>query len=86
MTSLLGHTNWVTSCSFSSDATKVATGSNDKSVKIWDITKGKEIVSFENIGSAKGILFNPKGTTVASGAHDGKLRIMDINSGRMVQY
>jgi len=71
---------------FNSNTTKVASGSNDKTIKIWDINTGKEVQSFTGVGAAKGILFNPKGTTVAAGSHDGKLRVLDLNSGRMIQY
>ncbi len=39
---LSGHTAGVTSVAFSPDGKKLATGSMDKSIKIWDLASGKQ--------------------------------------------
>ncbi|HYU33121.1 MAG TPA: TIR domain-containing protein [Thermoanaerobaculia bacterium] len=38
---LIGHTNWVRSVAVSPDGTWAASGSDDKTVKIWDLETGK---------------------------------------------
>ena len=40
---LSGHSNWVTSCSFSPDGASVLSGSHDKTLKIWDAATGAHL-------------------------------------------
>ena len=40
---LSGHANGVTSVGFSADGSKVVSGSNDKTVKIWNADSGEVI-------------------------------------------
>ena len=39
--SLQGHSNYVFSVSFSPDSSKVASGSYDETVKLWDVMSGE---------------------------------------------
>ena len=45
-TSLNGHVNWVKTAKFSSDGRLVASGSDDKSLKLWDISSKECIHTF----------------------------------------
>ena len=40
---LRGHSNWVTSCSFSPDGGSVVSGSYDHTLKIWDAATGARL-------------------------------------------
>jgi hypothetical protein len=40
---LTGHSSWVRSVSYSPDGKHIVSGSEDKTVKIWDSTTGKEV-------------------------------------------
>ena len=42
-----GHTNWVTSVSFSGDGKQVVSGSEDNTVRVWDVESGAELRKFE---------------------------------------
>ena len=45
LVTLKGHSHYVYSVSFSSDGSKVATGSYDCLAKIWDVASGREMNS-----------------------------------------
>ena len=40
---LTGHSNWVTSVAYSPDGRHIVSGSNDRTVKIWDAQSGEEV-------------------------------------------
>ena len=37
---LKGHTGIITSCKFSPDGTQIVSGSEDKTIRIWDVARG----------------------------------------------
>jgi WD40 repeat protein len=55
--SLLGHSAWVSGAAFSADGTLLVTGSSDNTVRIWDVTTGKERQKLE--GSPVSPSFSP---------------------------
>ena len=57
----------MTSVRFSPDGMNIASGSNDKTIIIWDIETGKQVKKIE--GHADGITsirFSPDGNNIAS--------------------
>ena len=59
----------VNSVSFSPDGTKVASGSDDNTVKLWDVTSGECLQTLEGHSSdVWSVSFSPDGTKVASGS------------------
>ena len=76
-----GHTK-VYCVSFSPDGQTIASGSNDATVRLWDVETGIEKRRF--IGHTGGVLsvnFSPDGKTIASGGLDGFFRLWDIETG-----
>ena len=76
-----GHTNAVTSLTFSSDGASLVSGSYDKTIKLWDVQTGGMIKTFH--GHTKpvfSISVSADCTTIASGSEDKTIRLWDIQT------
>lgn len=79
---LVGHSWQVYSVEFSSDGKFVASGSFDRSVRLWNVATGREERAF--LGHTKRIrtvTFSPDGGVLASGAWDNTVRLWDLETG-----
>ena len=79
--------NWITilRCTFvafSPDGTKVLTGSNDMTARIWDASSGQELHKLTHDDSVYSVAFSPDGTKVLTGSNDSTARIWDASSGQ----
>ena len=84
--SLQGHSDTVYSVSFSPDGTKVASGSRDNTVKLWDVTSGECLQTLEGHSLyVNSVSFSPDGTKVASGSSDETVKLWDVTSGECLQ-
>ncbi len=81
-----GHTDAITALAFSPDGKRLATGSRDKSVKLWDLESGASVVT---IGDAKQhpatLAFSPDGTLLAIGDAELELRLVEVASGKVLR-
>ena len=83
--SLVGHTNWVTSCSFSPERSNTtASGSDDGTVRIWDITSSSNLITYTNPYAVSAIAFEPEGNLIAASLKNGTAVIYDLRSDEMV--
>ncbi|KAH8202864.1 hypothetical protein TruAng_002917 [Truncatella angustata] len=82
---LEGHDSSVYSVAFSSDGQRVASGSGDRKVKIWDAT-GDCIQTLEgHDGSIYSVTFSSDGQRMATGSDDKMVKIWDATSGDCIQ-
>lgn len=79
-----GHYAEVTAVCYSPDGKLIATGSEDKTVKLWRRSDGKEIRTYQ--GNLKGISaleINRQGTAILSVANDGLVTVWELNTGKI---
>ncbi|THU99244.1 WD40 repeat-like protein, partial [Dendrothele bispora CBS 962.96] len=83
MAMLEGHTDSVWSVAFSPDGRKLASGSYDKTVQIWNVATGQEETMLEgHAGGVFSLAFSPDGTQLASGSSDKTVRIWNTVTGQ----
>ena len=80
-----GHEGYVNSVSISADGKRLASGSNDKTARLWDTETGKEIQRFvghEELVSS--VSLSADGKRLASGSGDKTVRLWDTETGRLL--
>ncbi|KAG8946138.1 hypothetical protein FRC03_001473 [Tulasnella sp. 419] len=79
---LQGHSRSINSVCLSPDGTKIASGSNDQTVRVWDSTTGAHIRTLEGHSSwVNFVCFSPDGTKIASGSDDKTVQVWDSATG-----
>merc|ERR1711998_453912 len=82
---LSGHSNTVTSVCYSPDGKTLASGSDDETVRIWDVMSGGCVhVLNGHSSNVNSVCYSPDGKTLASGSKDKTVRIWDVLSGECV--
>ena len=73
---LKGHTDWVLSCNFSPCGNFIVSGSEDKTIKIWDVYSGNLVKTLEgHTGWVYSCNFSPYGNFIVSGSGDDTIRV-----------
>ncbi|ETO34943.1 WD-40 repeat-containing protein, partial [Reticulomyxa filosa] len=94
LTIFRGHTNWVKSIDYSAfnDCQFLCSGSNDKTIRVWDIENSKQIQLFEgHSNSINCVKFssyhyhNYRQNVVCSSSEDKTIRFWDIKDNRQVK-
>ncbi|KIM20375.1 hypothetical protein M408DRAFT_138671 [Serendipita vermifera MAFF 305830] len=79
-----GHTSSVESVSFSPDGTRIVSGSDDRTIRVWDAETGETLTRpmKGHVGSVNSISFSPDGTRIASGSSDRTIRVWNVKTGK----
>lgn len=74
-----GHTDWIRTLAFSPNSRFLASGSEDKTVRLWDLSKGHEVSSpGRHVDWINTLSFSPNSHLLASGSIDGQIKLWDV--------
>src|SRR5262249_37314922 len=83
MVTLQGHTGKVHSVSWSLDGKRLATASDDGTVKVGDASGGRELLAYT--GGVTSLSWSPGGKRLALGSSDGTAKVWEAASDAAVQ-
>jgi len=87
---LRGHRDWVNSVAVSPDERILASGSEDNTIKLWDINTGKILRTFKkgwwqkgHEGPVRTVIFSPDGHFFVSGSDDNTIKFWELKTGKV---
>lgn len=82
---LSGHDGPVTAVAFNSAGTRLATGSADTTLKLWDAATGQNYLTLEDHQEpVTDVIFSDDDTRVISADEDGLIKVWDAETGRLL--
>src|SRR5947209_4304624 len=83
---LEGHSDRVLSVAFSSDGKRAVSGSQDRTVRLWNVGNGKELCRLEGHTSlVRSVCLSADGSQALSGSYDGTVRLWDVAGERLLR-
>ena len=75
--------NWALAVAFSPDGTRLASGSTDTTVRLWNTTGDRDWVTLQkHTGPTNVLAFSPDGKMLASGSTDKTVQLWDTTTGK----
>jgi WD40 repeat protein len=78
---LAGHKDWVYAVAFSPDGKTLASGSYDRTIRLWNVATGANRVLRGHGRSINSVAYSPDGKWLASGGDDASVRLWDAIRG-----
>ncbi len=83
LSTLTGHTSFVWGVACSPDGQLLASGSSDRTIKLWNLTTGKELRTLTGHTSiVSSVACSPDSQTLASGSDDGTIKLWNLTTGK----
>jgi WD40 repeat protein len=84
VTTIFGHSDAVWACGFSPDGRLLVSGSEDRTLKLWEVPSGKCLRTLEGHGDGVWACgFSPDGSFLVSGSWDGTLKLWEVDTGEV---
>lgn len=78
LATLRGHTDEVYAVAFLPDGSRMATGSNDRTIRLWDLNTFEEVTQLRgHVDQVNDLAFTPDGNTLLSCSGDYTMRVWD---------
>jgi len=85
LNTLVGHSRGINDLAWSRKGDYIATASDDKTLRLWDVHTGDALVEFKGHANfCFSVAFNPQGNLLASGSFDETVKLWDVRSGSCV--
>ena len=83
---LQGHDGPIFSVAFSPDGSKIISGSEDETIRVWDASTGIEMLPplRGHDDSINSVAFSPDGSKIISGSRDSTIRVWDAGTGTLL--
>ena len=79
-----GHSKLVWRVAFSKDGKLLASGSNDQTIRLWDVQTHKSLSVIPTGSIVYAVSFSPDGKRLAAGCRDNSVRLFDVASREQV--
>ena len=80
-----GHTDFVSAVAVSPDGRFIVSGSQDRTVKVWDAQSGALLRSLKGHTSVSAVAVSPDGCFIISGSWDQTVKVWDAQSGALLR-
>lgn len=80
-----GHEQDIYSLDFAGNGRYIASGSGDKTVRLWDVLDGKLVYTLSIEDGVTTVAMSPDGHYVAAGSLDKSVRVWDTTTGYLVE-
>ena len=75
LATMVGHTRPASTLVFSGDGTRLATGSDDETARVWDVTTGRQLAVLPHEGAVTSVVFSPDGRHLATASGEYEARV-----------
>ncbi|MFM6325201.1 MAG: WD40 repeat domain-containing protein [Microcystis panniformis] len=83
---LEGHEDFVQSVNFITDSKNLVSGSNDNTIRLWNVETGLEIRTLKGHNDfVQSVNFSPDGKTLVSGSYDTTIKLWNVETGQEIR-
>ncbi len=80
-----GHSSYITSLAYSLDSKYIISGSNDGTIKLWNLRGGLLKTFRGHTRRVNSVSFSPDGNYIISGSADGTIKLWDVQTGEEIR-